>query len=283
MGATLALPFLEAMVPVRAVYGAAANKKVRLVAIEMVHGSAGSTALGIKKNLWAPAGVGPQFDLGPTSLHVARTVPRLPDDRQQHRRAQRGGVHGAGDRRRPLPLERRVPDAGRIRSRRRVRTSTPARRSIRSTRRSSGRTRRSRRCSCASRTSTRPAAARYGYSCAYTDSISWASPERPLPMTRDPRTVFDQLFGVGATPQERAERRGRGPQHPRLAQHGDGATARRSSAPADRARLGSTISTRCARSSAASRKWKRTTRSGEARELPGRRSACPTRSQSTSS
>jgi hypothetical protein len=26
-------------------------------------------------------------------------------------------------------------------------------------------------------------------------------------MTRDPRTVFDQLFGVGATPQERAERR----------------------------------------------------------------------------
>jgi hypothetical protein len=68
MGATLALPFLEAMVPVRAVNGAAANKKVRLVAIEMVHGSAGSTALGIKKNLWAPAGIGPQFDLGPTSL-----------------------------------------------------------------------------------------------------------------------------------------------------------------------------------------------------------------------
>jgi hypothetical protein len=47
----------------------------------------------------------------------------------------------------------------------------------------------------------------YGYSCTYTDSISWASPTQPLPMTRDPRTVFDQLFGVGATPQERAERR----------------------------------------------------------------------------
>jgi hypothetical protein len=47
----------------------------------------------------------------------------------------------------------------------------------------------------------------YGYSCVYTDSISWASPTDPLPMMRDPRVVFDQLFGVGATPGERRERR----------------------------------------------------------------------------
>ena len=47
----------------------------------------------------------------------------------------------------------------------------------------------------------------YGYSCAYTDSISWASPNEPLPMIRDPRLVFDQLFGVGATPEARARRR----------------------------------------------------------------------------
>src|SRR5581483_10551766 len=44
----------------------------------------------------------------------------------------------------------------------------------------------------------------YGYSCIYTDTISWASPKQPLPMVRDPRVVFDQLFGVGATPEERA-------------------------------------------------------------------------------
>src|SRR5207253_2692162 len=44
----------------------------------------------------------------------------------------------------------------------------------------------------------------YGYSCIYTDTISWASPTQPLPMIRDPRVVFDQLFGVGATPEERA-------------------------------------------------------------------------------
>jgi Protein of unknown function (DUF1552) len=50
----------------------------------------------------------------------------------------------------------------------------------------------------------------YGYSCVYTDAISWSSPSRPLPMIRNPRVVFDQMFGVfgsGATPDERRERR----------------------------------------------------------------------------
>src|SRR5262245_32016100 len=47
----------------------------------------------------------------------------------------------------------------------------------------------------------------YNYSCAYTDSISWASPSEPLPMIRDPRVAFDMLFGAGATPAERAARR----------------------------------------------------------------------------
>src|SRR5207244_5846808 len=47
----------------------------------------------------------------------------------------------------------------------------------------------------------------YGYSCTYTDSISWAAPSQPLPMVRDPRVVFDSLFGVGATERERQARR----------------------------------------------------------------------------
>ena len=38
-------------------------RKLRLVAIEMVHGAAGSTAFGAKKNLWAPAATGSAFDL----------------------------------------------------------------------------------------------------------------------------------------------------------------------------------------------------------------------------
>jgi hypothetical protein len=47
----------------------------------------------------------------------------------------------------------------------------------------------------------------YNYSCVYTDTISWASPTEPLPMIRDPRSVFDQLFGVGTTPDARRLRR----------------------------------------------------------------------------
>ena len=44
MGVTLALPMLEAMVPAKSAFAAASNKKIRLVAIEMVHGAAGSSA-----------------------------------------------------------------------------------------------------------------------------------------------------------------------------------------------------------------------------------------------
>jgi hypothetical protein len=47
----------------------------------------------------------------------------------------------------------------------------------------------------------------YNYSCAYTDSISWASPNDPLPMIRDPRVAFDMLFGSGSSKEDRAERR----------------------------------------------------------------------------
>ncbi len=46
-----------------------------------------------------------------------------------------------------------------------------------------------------------------GYSCAYTNSISWASPTQPLPMELNPQVVFERLFGDGGTPAERAARR----------------------------------------------------------------------------
>src|SRR5690606_28818290 len=46
-----------------------------------------------------------------------------------------------------------------------------------------------------------------GYSCAYTNTISWSSPTTPLPMERNPQIVFERLFGDGSTPQERAARK----------------------------------------------------------------------------
>jgi hypothetical protein len=46
-----------------------------------------------------------------------------------------------------------------------------------------------------------------GYSCAYTNSISWPSPTQPLPMELDPQVAFERLFGAGGSAEERAVRR----------------------------------------------------------------------------
>jgi len=46
-----------------------------------------------------------------------------------------------------------------------------------------------------------------GYSCAYTNSISWSSPTTPLPMELNPQLVFERMFGDGGSAEERAARR----------------------------------------------------------------------------
>ncbi len=46
-----------------------------------------------------------------------------------------------------------------------------------------------------------------GYSCVYTNTISWQTPVRPLPMQINPQVVFEQLFGDGGTAEQRAARR----------------------------------------------------------------------------
>jgi hypothetical protein len=43
----------------------------------------------------------------------------------------------------------------------------------------------------------------WGYSCAYTNSISWTSPTQPLPTEINPRVAFERMFGDGASPEER--------------------------------------------------------------------------------
>ena len=48
-----------------------------------------------------------------------------------------------------------------------------------------------------------------GYSCVYTNTISWASPTTPLPMELNPQVVFERMFGSGSTPEQRVTRRER--------------------------------------------------------------------------
>ena len=209
VGATMALPLLEAIVPARTLLArgsAATDKKLRFVAIEMVHGSAGSAPIGIQKNLWAPKDVGAGFDLTPSALSPlepfrdyltivsntdvrnaeAFTAPEIGGDHfrssavfltQTHPKQTQGSDLHAGVSLDQIFAQNFGQD-----------TPIPSMQlCIENVDQAGG-------CS-------------YGYSCAYTDSISWASPSQPLPMVRDPRVIFDQLFGVGATPGERKERR----------------------------------------------------------------------------
>jgi len=205
MGVTVALPFLDAMVPAASAFakteaGQSAAKQ-RFVAMEMVHGNAGSTAIGVKKNLFAPVKVGRDFEFTPTleplaayrehvtiisntDVHNAEafTLPEIGGDHfrssavfltQSHPKQTEGNDVFAGTSLDQLYAQQFGQD-----------TPIPSMQlSIENVDQAGGCT--------------------YGYSCIYTDTISWASPKQPLPMVRDPRVVFDQLFGVGATPEER--------------------------------------------------------------------------------
>jgi len=48
-----------------------------------------------------------------------------------------------------------------------------------------------------------------GYSCTYTNTISWSSPTQPLPMELNPQVVFERMFGDGTTVDQRTARRAR--------------------------------------------------------------------------
>jgi hypothetical protein len=66
----------------------------------------------------------------------------------------------------------------------------------------------------------------YGYACVYTDTISWASADRAAADGARPARRVRQLFGVGATPEQRAARRKRRQEHPRLDHRGGRAAAK---------------------------------------------------------
>ena len=55
-----------------------------------------------------------------------------------------------------------------------------------------------------------------GYSCAYTNSISWATPTQPLPMELNPQVVFERLFGDGGSAGRARRAPGAGSQHSRF-------------------------------------------------------------------
>ena len=78
-GATVALPFLDAMVPAgwsAKARAAAAPTHTRLVCIEEVHGLAGCNGIGAGKYLFAPEQVGRDYKLGHDDRLLVKLLPR---------------------------------------------------------------------------------------------------------------------------------------------------------------------------------------------------------------
>jgi hypothetical protein len=208
MGAMVALPYLDAMRPSGLGLGravAAAADPTRLLFMEMVHGAAGCSPFGLSEHLWAPRGIGAGFDLSQTSLSplepwrkyltiISNTDVRMAE---AYKSEEIGGDHFRSSavfltQSHPTQTEGSDIFVGTSLDQiyaQRFGLGTPIpsmQLCIEPLDRAGG---------CA-----------YGYSCMYTDSISWASPTEPLPMIRDPRVAFEQLFGSGGTPAERAAR-----------------------------------------------------------------------------
>ncbi|MYH08835.1 MAG: DUF1552 domain-containing protein, partial [Gemmatimonadales bacterium] len=204
-GATVALPLLDAMVPAGRLWAREVADPTRLVCIEMVHGSAGSSGFGAAQNYWSPAATGRAFDLSPTalsSLEPYRDLLTIISDTDVEPAEARQPKEIGGDHFRssatfltqahPKQTESSDVFVGTSMDQlyaNRFGQDTPIpsmQLCIENVDQAGG---------CA-----------YGYACVYTDTISWSSPTQPLPMIRDPRVAFDQLFGAGGTPEARAAR-----------------------------------------------------------------------------
>jgi hypothetical protein len=211
LSAVVALPYLDAMEPAgRALArlgGSAAAARQRLVCIESVHGAAGSNAWGAAKHLWAPQGVGRQFEfvadsaLKPleawrdyltivsntdTRMAEAFEAPEIGGDHfrssavfltQAHPKQTQGSDLFVGKSFDQLVADRIGRD-----------TPLPS-------------------MQLCIENLDQAGGCYYNYACAYTDTISWASETEPLPMIRNPRAAFDLLFGAGANNADRSARR----------------------------------------------------------------------------
>ena len=242
IGATLALPLLDAMVPALTALQKTAAKPINRFGVMYVPN-------GMIMEQWTPAAEGAGFELTPTLAPLApfhdrparAEQSRLRADARTPGRRARQSEHAVPDRhlaadQRDLARRRHL-DGSDPRAGRRARSRSSARSSWRS-----NRARRPARATSASRAPTRTRS-------------PGAAPNTPLPTENNPRVVFERLFGdSGSTdPQARQRAHPAGPQRARFGPRGSRARCRARSARAT-ASSSSSISTRFATSSGASRR-----------------------------
>ncbi len=206
MGAAVALPLLDAMLPARALAAerAAVLPKSRFTGIEMVHGSAGSTEYGSINHLWSPKTEGRDFaftkilePLEPLREYTTVISGTQCDQADPVTAEEVGADHFRSSAVFLTAARAKQTEGSDIRNgisidqiyaqRYGQDTPLPSIQLCIENLDSSG--------TCG-----------YNYSCAYMDTVSWASPTEPLPMTRDPRLAFEELFGTGGSAQDRANR-----------------------------------------------------------------------------
>src|SRR5437879_3556644 len=204
-GVAMALPLLDSMVPAQTPLAkTAAHPKSRLCCIEMVHGAAGSTGEGSEKHYWAPAKEGKDFDwslslepldplreyitiVSDTDLRPATAWSAAEEGADHfrssavyltaaHPKMTEGSDYYVGTSIDQLYAQKFGQD-----------TPLPSLQLCIEMVDASG-------------------ACDYGYACVYADTISWAAPTQPLPMTIDPRMAFETLFGEGGTAEDRLAR-----------------------------------------------------------------------------
>ena len=195
MGATLALPLLDAMVPAVSALGQTAAAPVKRLGFIYIPNGANMAK-------WTPATDGRGFDLSPTlsPLEPVREHVIVPtglaqrqaeawgDGNGEHSRASGVWLNGVHPKRTEGADVRAGTTVDQLAARE-IGQDTPLPS-----------------LELAIENSYVVGNCDNGYSCVYTNTISWASPTTPLPMEHNPRVVFERLFGEGGTTAERLAR-----------------------------------------------------------------------------
>ena len=199
VGATLALPLLDAMVPaLSAAARTAANPVRRLGFIYFPHGSV-SWADG-SANRWTPPGEGGALELSPILQRLAPVKDQtLVLTNMEHRNAQGNGTDGNAEHTRSnaswLSAARpKMTEGADVRLATTV-DQIAADKLCRDNRLPS--------LELTLENSFLVGNCDNGYNCVYVNTLSWSSPTTPLPMENNPRVVFERLFGDGGTVDER--------------------------------------------------------------------------------
>lgn len=205
LGVSVALPLLDSMIPAQTpLRKTAANGRPRLACIEMVHGAAGSTQEGTEKHYWTPEKAGSDFDFTESLQPIEHlrdyiTIVSRTDLKPATAWSplETGGDHFRSSAAFLTASHPKMTEGADIYCGTSIDqmyakqygqdTPVPSMQMCIEGVDESG-------------------ACDFGYSCVYSGTISWASPTSPLPMERDPRQVFESLFGEGGTAEQRAAR-----------------------------------------------------------------------------